>query len=270
MKNGAQPQNGAALPTVSKPILRAFGAYAQRYVRRHFHAIRILRRGMVIEDSKRPLVVYLNHASWWDPLTCLLLAREFFSNRTAFAPIDAPMLERYAFFRRLGFFGVEQGAVSGARGFLHRAQAILNSPQHALWLTPQGQFRDVRERPLRLASGLGALPVARPDAMFVPLAIEYPFWTESRPEMLASFGEPIVPALLESRSAREWTRTFTEKLTTAQDELAAHACRREPRDWMTLGRGTSRVSWVYDAWRWLRASARGERFVAEHQPEMAR
>jgi 1-acyl-sn-glycerol-3-phosphate acyltransferase len=238
-------------------------------VGRHFHAVRVLRRGLTIEDSKRPLVVYLNHAAWWDPLACLLLSRAFFPSRTAFAPIDAPMLERYGIFRRLGFFGIEPGTLRGARTFLHTAQAILGAPQHALWLTPQGRFSDVRERPLRLASGLGALAKSQPEAMFVPLAIEYPFWTEPRPEMLASFGEPIIPSTFGRGTAREWTRIFAESLTATQDELAAGACRREPGDWITLSRGSSRVSRGYDTWRRLRAWWRGERFIAEHQPEIA-
>ena len=29
--------------------------------------------------------------------------------------------------------------------------------------------------------------------LFVPLAIEYTFWNEPRPEILVSFGEPIIP-----------------------------------------------------------------------------
>ena len=51
--------------------------------------------------------------------------------------------------------------------------------------------RDVRERPLRLAGGLARLAKRVPEACFVPLAIEYAFWDERRPNCLLRFGAPV-------------------------------------------------------------------------------
>jgi 1-acyl-sn-glycerol-3-phosphate acyltransferase len=171
------------------------------------------------------------------------------------------MLERYGIFRHLGFFGIEQDTARGARAFLHTARALLASSRNVVWLTPQGRFMDVRERPLRLKPGLGALAAREPDATFLPLAIEFAFWTEPRPEILVSFGEPIVPGSGPARSADEWTRIFTDALETTQDELAARSCRREPHEWRTLNRGRSGVGGFYDAWRRLSDRVRGEKFT---------
>ena len=184
MKVVTQEASRAALPHVSSGLLKVFAAYTRGYVRRHFHSFRILKSGLPPRDLARPLVIFLNHASWWDPLVCLLLSREFFPDRTSFAPIDAAMLERYGFFKHLGFFGIEQQTATGARKFLRTMRAILASSRNAVWLTPQGRFMDVRERPLRLQSGLGALATQSQSTLFIPLAIEYAFWTEPRPEIL--------------------------------------------------------------------------------------
>jgi hypothetical protein len=127
---------------------------------------------------------------------------------------------------------------------------------------------DVRERPLRLEDGLGALAAREPHVAFVPLAIEYSFWREPRPEILVAFGEPILAG--GSRTPAAWTRIFTEALEAAQDELAARSCQRNPADWLTLGRGKTGIGPIYDAWRRLRAKLRGETFVAGHSPESAR
>ena len=269
MKTTLRARPGADQPRVSDGVMKVFAAYSRRYVRRHFHSFRILRRGLPPRDSARPLVIYLNHAAWWDPLVCLLLAREFFPSRTSFAPIEAAMLERYGFFKHLGFFGIEPQTPRGARKFLRTTHAILASSGNAVWLTPQGRFMDVRERPLRLQDGLGALARHEPSAAFVPLAIEYSFWTEPRPEILVSFGEPMVPATEPARTAAEWTRVFTGALETTQDELAARSCRRDPAEWLTLNRGRSGVSGIYDLWRRLSARVRGEKFAPEHHPETA-
>jgi 1-acyl-sn-glycerol-3-phosphate acyltransferase len=248
--------------------MKMFAAYSGSYVRRHFHSLRILKTAMPPRDCVRPLVIYLNHAAWWDPLVCLLLAREFVADRESFAPIDSAMFARYGFFRRLGFFGIEPCTAHGARTFLRTAHAILASSARALWLTPQGRFMDVRERPLRLEDGLGALASREPDATFVPLAIEYAFWAEPLPEILVAFGEPILPRKPQTPST--WTRTFTEALEAAQDELAARSCQRDPADWLTLSRGRTGVGAIYDAWRRLRARLRGEAFLTEHSPQSMR
>ncbi len=259
---GAKPRAGQ--PHVSTGVMSVFAAYSRRYVRRNFHSLRILKSGLPPHDSARPLVIYLNHSAWWDPLVCLLLSREYFPNRTSFAPIDAEMFERYGFFKHLGFFGIEPRTPSGARTFLRTTHALLASSRNAVWLTPQGRFMDVRERPLRLEDGLGVLATREPAAAFIPLAIEYAFWTESRPEILVSFGEPIVPGSEPGRTSAEWTRTFSDSLETTQDELAARSCQRDANAWHTLNRGKSGVGGIYDAWRWLRARIRGERFTSEH------
>ncbi len=258
----------AKLPHISVRMMNVFGAYSRHYMRRHFHAMRILRSGLPTCDRERPLVVFLNHASWWDPLVALLLSREFFESRQSFAPIDAVTLKRYGVFRRLGFFGIEKNTARGARAFLRTSRKILSSSRHALWITPQGRFIDVRERPLRLQEGLGALAAREPQAVFVPLAIEYPFWTEPRPEILIAFGEPISPRDENERTAVEWTRVLSEALEAMQDELAARSCRRDFDEWIMINQGKSGVNAIYDAWQHLRASLRGEKFIADHQSEV--
>ena len=255
-------------PHVSGGVMKVFAAYSRGYLCRRFHAVRVLKSALPPRDCPDPLVVYLNHAAWWDPLVCLLLAREFFPRRTSYAPIDVAMLERYRIFKHLGFFGVEQGTTRGALIFLRTARAILASSANALWLTPQGRFVDVRERPLRLQDGLGALASRSPNAAFIPLAIEYAFWTEPRPEILVAFGEPIVPATMQTADDR--THILAEALENIQDELAARSCRREPSDWRVLDRGKSGVNAVYDGWRSLSARLRGLSFARDHQAEVSR
>jgi 1-acyl-sn-glycerol-3-phosphate acyltransferase len=266
MKTAMQKCSGPALPHVSKALLKAFAAYTRGHVSRHFHSLRILENGAPSRLRGRPLVIFLNHASWWDPLVCLLFARRFFPERTSFAPIENAMLARYGFFKRLGFFGVDRSA-GGTRNFLETSRRILASPGHALWLTPQGRFVDPRERPLKLERGVGALAGLAPNAVFLPLAIEYTFWNESRPEILATFGEPIVPALGSLGGSEAWTERLASALEETQDELAAHSRQRDPAEWDLLNRGAAGTNPIYDGWHWLRARVARLKFAREHSPE---
>jgi len=255
------------LPAVSPTAVRLFTAYSRSYVRRRFHSVRILRKGQPPTLHGRPVVFYLNHASWWDPLVCLLLARRYFDDRTSYAPIDRQMLERYAFFKRLGFFGVNSGRT---RRFLRTADAILANPNAALWITPQGDFTDVRTRPLQFQSGLGALALRHPETSFVPLAIEYPFWTEPQPEILLAFGRPIVPALEELTTTESCYGALLAGLEETQDTLGASSCLRTTDEWLWLDSGKSGVTPAFDAWQWLRAKLRGGAFHREHLAEVAK
>ena len=235
-----------SLPEISQPLLRFFGRYAEAYLRRHFHTVRLLKGVEPPNEQQNAQVVFLNHAAWWDPLVCLLVAQRFFPGRPAYAPMDAAALRRYGFFRRLGFFPVESATIRGAASFLRTSLAILEKPENILFLTPQGEFADARA-PLVFAPGLEHLAARAPRANFLPLAIEYTFWEERKPEVLLAFGE-------NGRSP----------LGPTQARLAAAAQRRQPEEWEVLLRAKSGINWPYDLWRWGRARLRGERFAREH------
>jgi hypothetical protein len=53
-------------------------------------------------------------------------------------------------------------------------------------------------------------------------------------------------------------------LEETQDALACDAMSHDPARFETVLTGSAGVGGVYDAWRRVRAAARGERFVAEH------
>ena len=42
-KIAPRENSGHACPEISQPLLRFFGRYAEGYLRRHFHAVRLLR-----------------------------------------------------------------------------------------------------------------------------------------------------------------------------------------------------------------------------------
>ena len=89
------------LPVNSRWFTRFFAAYSQRLVRKHFHAVRLLGAPDLSAFAGRPLVIYANHPSWWDPLIALVVWRRLLGDRVPYAPIDAAMLKKYAFFKRL-------------------------------------------------------------------------------------------------------------------------------------------------------------------------
>jgi len=263
---GGTSASPLALPTASPLLLRWFTGYCRRYIRRHFHSLRISSTGTPPDASGLPLVIYNNHASWWDPIVGLVLKAEFFPERSLFVPIDARMIQRYRMFAKLGFFGVEQGTRRGAATFLRTGESILRDPNALLAVTPQGRFADFRERPVRFEGGLGHLGARVGRAVFLPMATEYVFWEERLPEILIRFGEPVSAGREETGafSAGCWTRLLEQKLEQTQNELSIESQARDSEAFQSVLSGGAGQGGVYDMWRGLKAKLRGEAFRREH------
>jgi len=251
---GRQEREGPS-PEVSPLLVSVFGRYTERYLSRHFHAVRLSKaqRPDPAAIRGKPLIVYFNHPSWWDPLICLQLAAQCFPERKHYGPIDATSLGKYRFFERLGFFGIEPGTARGARRFLAVSHEILSRPDTALWVAAEGRFTDPRERPVRLRSGIGHLASRVRQAVMLPLALEYPFWEERSPEVLVRFGEEISTGDADLGAA-DWTPILESRLESALEALTLESLSRDrSRFDLMLGGGSAGVGGVQDAWHRLKA-----------------
>ncbi|MDB5374313.1 MAG: 1-acyl-sn-glycerol-3-phosphate acyltransferase [Belnapia sp.] len=239
-----------------------------RFAAKHLRAIRLAAWGAPQPGAAgAPLVIYANHPSWWDGVAFMILSTELLPGRRMFIPMDADALSRYGFMRRIGVFGVEAGSARGAVGFLRTAQAVLAQPDHMLWMNAPGRFCDVRERPVPIAPGLVRLAELAPDARFLPLAIEYPFWTERSAEMLAGFGPPIEGASLAAMDRAARALALGAALEATMDRLAEDAIARDPARFRPVLRGQNGMGGIYQGWRRARAMLRGESFDPRHDPQ---
>ena len=257
------PSTGA-LPPSSPALLLGFSMIARRRLRHGFRAVRMLHAERLQAAPPGPLVICLNHPSWWDPIVCAELARRLLPGRLHRAPISAESLKRYRFFRHLGMFPVEQHSPRGAAQFLRASQAVL-SAGGVLWITAEGHFTDARTRPTRLMPGLGALLQRTPRATVLPLALEYAFWNQRLPEVLLAAGEPLHVNRAGERTTAEWTAALETQLQTTQDELAAASLRRNPAAFTTLLEGRRGTAGPYALWQRTLARLRGQRFQPDHE-----
>lgn len=253
----------------SERHLDFFNLAFTRFTRKHMRAVRIARWGMPEIPRGAPAVIFANHPSWWDGVAFMLLYRRLLKDRPLFTPMAEWALDKYAFMRRLGVFGIETGSSRGTVAFLRTAEHVLQDPSHILWINAPGRFADPRERPIPIAPGMTRLPEMAPGAHFVPLALDYPFWGERKAEMLAAFGTPIPAAefLALERDAR--ADHFSAALGRVADRLAEDAIARDAARFETLVQGREGMGGVYQMWRRLGAMLRGKPFDPRHdqQPE---
>jgi len=248
----------------SRRLLAVFEFYLRWYIGRHFHALRIANSERFPREVAGPLIIYLNHPSWWDPLTCIMVSQRFLPGADHYAPMDEAALQRYGFFCKLGLFPVQLDTPRGAMQFLRSATEVLSTPNSVLWLTPQGKFADVRVSPLIFKDGLASLLSRLPSATLLPLAIEYVYWDERLPEILVNPGNLIRIRNGDGSARPDLNVTLTEALSFAQQELAALAETRDASHFEAILDGGAGVGVFYDLWRRIRSGARVERYEAEH------
>ncbi len=271
MSNDDQEQTDprAAVPRVverySPRLARLFARWLRGYFARNFDGVRICAAGPPPEDRGGPILVYANHPSWWDPIHFMLLARMAMPERRMFGPFEAEALEQYGFFQRIGAFGIDPSTRRGAAEFLSTCRGILALPDTTLWITAQGEFSDPRRRPLVLQPGLAHLVRRLERGIVVPLAVEYPFWNERRPEALSCFGAPIDVAGTGDRSVEELNDLLTGALAETADLLAETAIQRDAGAFRTVVLGRAGVGGVYDLWRRLKAAVTRQPFDPSHE-----
>ena len=256
-------KEGEAVLPVSPRLLSLFMAYLHWYVPKHFHALRIAHVERFPEGD-HPLIVCINHPSWWDPLTILMVCRFLAPRRVAYAPMEAGALEHYGFFRRLGAFPVDNQSSRAGAQFIRQARSVLAQPKAILWMTPEGHFADVRRRPVTWKSGTAALTRHLSACTVVPLAIEYTYWDERLPEILCSVGEPLCFEEGDLATSDDRKAVLQAAMTITQEELAERVIKRSEALFTPVFAGRAGVTAAYDLWQRTRSALRGKPYIAEH------
>jgi 1-acyl-sn-glycerol-3-phosphate acyltransferase len=242
---------------------RVFHWWLAKMMRKNWHAIRLAPGGgsaggepsarallARLADEREPAIAVMNHASWWDPLVGLWLAETFLKGRQLMGPMEAEQLRKFKFFTKLGVFGLEPDdprSLEEVRGYLGGVFAA--DPRTVLWITPQGQFADVRT-PVRIRPGVAAIAAKCQVRRCVSVAIEYGFWTDKRPEIFLRLTEVQVPA---AASTTAWIRAITPAMQANADALAELVKAREPGGFETvLGGEGAAINPLYDWWLRLR------------------
>jgi 1-acyl-sn-glycerol-3-phosphate acyltransferase len=253
------------IPPRESPAFRRWfeGWCRRRMIGAKFSAMRIDRPGAdllrSLDDAPGPVILAANHVGWWDPLTMLTLHQVFLPGRSMRAPMDADQLERFALFRRLGVFGIEpDNPASLARMGDEMSAFFAAAERPTLWITPQGRFADVRA-PIEIRPGVSKLAASTPGVRVVALSVEYPFWTDPKPEILVTART--VPAPEDAARTTAWHRAVTRAMQDGAARLAELAIARNPDPFEVVVSRAGRQGGVfYDVW--LRVRGRGGAIAA--------
>ncbi|RMH30451.1 MAG: hypothetical protein D6692_02045 [Planctomycetota bacterium] len=244
-----------------------FGWYTTRLIKKRFNALRVERKSIEIlnslRDDKGPILLAMNHASWWDPLIGLVLCERFLPYHTGSAPMDMEQWKTFRFMRRLGLFGLDPGHPDALREMVDHVSGLVEArPRTVFVITPQGAFTDVRT-PIRVRPGLATLATRLPHAKLYSVACEYAFWTDQRPEVflrVTQVQRPVVSTI------PGWQRAIKRGMQQNQDELGGLVVKRDPDAFdLLVACSGSRVNPAYD----LMAKIRGRSTVVRSREHTA-
>jgi 1-acyl-sn-glycerol-3-phosphate acyltransferase len=247
----------------NRALLTAFRRYNRAYMKSNFSRVLLAGSLQALKGSPDvPLIVCISHSSWWDLLTGILL--EEASGRCSITAMDERQLKRYRFFSWMGVAGVDRTTIRGAREFTEYCREFLGRRSASLWLTPQGEMVDPRQRPIRCQPGVGYLIQQIQCADVVTIAVEYAFWTDKSPVALISISEPQRMNVAAAHSRRKIVADIEHRMEEQADQLAELATSRNEAHFTVLLKGRQGIQPVYDLARRIGTLIFGKRSAARH------
>jgi len=170
-------------------------------MRRQFHAILLAGGDRLRELTARSsIVTAANHTNWWDGFILSWVTRRATPDCGFLLAMDEANLQRYAFFRKLGVFGVDLTSPRSAALALRRIVPDLQAHRETCWIFPQGELLHPT-RPIEARGGASWL-ARKAGVPLLPVALSYEWLIESRATIMIRAGEPL-PADIDSKDLSE-------------------------------------------------------------------
>lgn len=226
------------------PLVEAliYRALVRPSLRRMFH--RVALAGPSPPPWNLPVLVYLNHVSWWDGYLVFLLSDELW-RREAFIMMEEPQLRRYGFFRYCGAFSVDRSDPrEGMRSVAYAAGLLRGNPGRLMWIFPQGVITPNDRRPLETFAGAAHIAKRAAPLCCIPIALRYEFGGEQHPEALIRIGawHVVEPGAGASALHAEMDQRLEREL----EALHCDVVEGRSAAYRTILRGRSSVNVVWD------------------------
>lgn len=158
-----------------------------------FYAFRYKGEENYLEGEKNvPTIFFAPHCNWWDGIVLYNI-----SHRICHKEIRLMIeeLNRFPLLRRGGGFSVNKKSPQSAMKALQYSIDVIGDLRNLLFIFPQGIIRPPHYRPIEFQTGLAYIAqnaVKRYGRVnLIPVAIDYCFFRDNRPEVVVNFGKRI-------------------------------------------------------------------------------
>jgi len=185
-------------------------------------------------DEKYPTIMFAPHCNWWDGIVLYNIAHRICQKEIR---LMVEELNRFPLLRRGGAFSVNKKSPQTAMQALKYSIDVMGDLKNLLFIFPQGIIRPPHYRPIEFQTGLAYIAqnaVKKYGKVnLIPIAIEYAFLRDNRPEVLVELGKRIeLTDLKEDR--KELTRFLEGSLQDVCDNQVAEITQGEISEYKIL------------------------------------
>ena len=143
-------------------------------------------------DTNVPTILFAPHCNWWDGIVLYNTTHRIFHKEIR---LMVEELNRFPLLRRGGAYSVNKKSPQSAMKALQYSVDVVGDIRNMLCIFPQGIIRPPHYRPIEFQTGLAYIAenaVKRYGKVnLIPMAIDYSFFRDNRPEVIVEFGKRI-------------------------------------------------------------------------------
>lgn len=144
------------------------------------------------KDPSTPIILFAPHSNWWDGIVGYNICNRIYKKEIR---LMVEELNRFPLLRRGGAFNVNKKSPQASMQAIRYSVDILSDLNNILYLFPQGIIKPPNFRPIELQSGLAYIAEKAAKkygkVALMPIAVNYMFLRDNRPEVLVEMGELI-------------------------------------------------------------------------------
>ncbi len=173
-----------------------------------------------------PTIMYAPHSNWWDGIVGYHVCNRIFGKEIR---LMVEELNRFPLLRRGGAFSVNKKSPQASMAALNYAVDVLENPNNILYIFPQGIINPPNFRPIVFQTGLAYIAqkvIKKYGAVNLqPIAVNYFFLRDNRPEVLIELGKPILlrDVKLDRKELTSFLGKNLEELCDSQFDDIRHA-----------------------------------------------
>ena len=167
------------------------------------------------KDPNLPVIMFAPHSNWWDGIVGYHITNRICKKEIR---LMVEELNRFPLLRRAGAFSVNKKSPQASMDALKYSIEQVGNPKSILYLFPQGIIMPPNARPIKFRSGLAYIAEKAAKkygkVALMPIAVNYFFLRDNRPEVLIEMGE-----LIELEAGKVDRKEFTEYLGNTLEKL---------------------------------------------------
>lgn len=144
------------------------------------------------KDPNVPIIMFAPHSNWWDGIVGYHITHRIFKKEIR---LMVEELNRFPLLRRAGAFSVNKKSPQASMDALMYSIQELGDLNNILYIFPQGIIKPPNARPIEFKTGLAYIAEKAAKkygkVALMPIAVNYMFLRDNRPEVLVDMGEVI-------------------------------------------------------------------------------